>query len=112
MNNSYFPDDTNMSNIFLNNFFSDASIVQFLHRNMAYLIFVYTVSITFNVFINKKKYLYNLNYFLLLVVFFQIILGVMTLISGLNIFYASMHQISTLLLLLCAITFCYKVKNT
>ncbi len=112
MNNSYFPDDTNMSNIFLNNFFSDASIVQFLHRNMAYLIFVYTVSITFYVFINKKKYLYNLTYFLLLVVFFQIILGVMTLISGLNIFYASMHQISTLLLLLCAITFCYKVKNT
>jgi cytochrome c oxidase assembly protein subunit 15 len=41
-------------------------------------------------------------------IFVQIGLGIMTLISGLNIMYASMHQISTIFLLVSSINFYHK----
>jgi len=36
MGNSYFPDDNKVSNLFRFEVFSDPSLVQFLHRNLAY----------------------------------------------------------------------------
>ena len=38
MGNSYFPDDNKIINLFKLSAFSDPSLVQYLHRNMAYLI--------------------------------------------------------------------------
>ena len=111
MNESYFPDDTNFKNLTILNTFSDPSLVQFLHRNMAYVIFFYTIFIFYYVFKNNKKYLYSSVYFLLIMVFIQIFLGVFTLLSGLNIVYASLHQISTMLLLISSITLCYNLKK-
>jgi len=111
MNQNYFPDDIDLKNITFANFFSDSSLVQFLHRNMAYIIFFYVISICFYIFRSKKKYLYNSIFFLLIVVFIQISLGIFTLLSGLNIAYASMHQISTILLLISSITLCYNLKK-
>ena len=39
MNYSYFPDDSKIMNLFTINVFNDPSLVQFIHRNLAYLIF-------------------------------------------------------------------------
>jgi len=108
MNNNYLPDDTDFKTITLSNIFYNHSLIQFLHRNMAYIIFVYSVLISINVFYNKKKYLYAPLFFLLFMIFVQISLGIMALISGLNIIYASMHQISTIFLLLSSINFYHK----
>jgi cytochrome c oxidase assembly protein subunit 15 len=108
MNNNYLPDDTDFKTITLLNIFYNHSLIQFLHRNTAYIIFVYSVLILVNVFYDKKKYLYMPLFFLLFMVFVQISLGIMTLISGLNIMYASMHQISTIFLLVSSINFYHK----
>ena len=108
MNNNYLPDDTDFKTITLSNIFYNHSLIQFLHRNTAYIIFVYSALISINVFYNKKKYLYTPLFFLLFMVFVQISLGIMTLISGLNIMYASMHQISTIFLLVSSINFYHK----
>jgi cytochrome c oxidase assembly protein subunit 15 len=108
MNNNYLPDDTDFKTITLLNIFYNHSLIQFLHRNTAYVIFVYSALISINVFYNKKKYLYTPLFFLLFMVFVQISLGIMTLISGLNIMYASMHQISTIFLLVSSINFYHK----
>ena len=44
MGNNYFPDDNDISNLFNINAFNDPSLVQFIHRNLAYLIlFVYLI---------------------------------------------------------------------
>ena len=108
MNNNYLPDDTDFKTITLSNIFYNHSLIQFLHRNTAYIIFIYSTLISINVFYNKKKYLYTPLFFLLFMVFVQISLGIMTLISGLNIMYASMHQISTIFLLVSSINFYHK----
>jgi cytochrome c oxidase assembly protein subunit 15 len=108
MNNNYLPDDTDFKAIRLSNIFYNHSLIQFLHRNTAYIIFVYSALISINVFYNKKKYLYTPLFFLLFMVFMQISLGIMTLISGLNIVHASMHQISTIFLLVSSINFYHK----
>ena len=108
MNNNYLPDDTDFKTITLSNIFYNHSLIQFLHRNTAYIIFVYSVLISINVFYNKKKYLYAPLFFLLFMVFIQISLGIMTLINGPNIMHASMHQISTIFLLVSSINFYHK----
>jgi cytochrome c oxidase assembly protein subunit 15 len=108
MNSNYLPDDTDFKTITLSNMFYNHSLIQFLHRNTAYIIFVYSALISINVFYNKKKYLYTSLFPLLFMVFVQIGLGIMTLISGANIMYASMHQISTIFLLFSSINFYHK----
>ena len=40
MGNNYFPNDNVVSNLFKLNAFNDPSLVQFIHRNLAYLIFI------------------------------------------------------------------------
>jgi len=108
MNNNYLPDDTDFKTITLSNIFYNHSLIQFLHRNTAYIIFVYSMLISINVFYKKKKHLHTPLLFLLFMLFVQIGLGIMTLISGLNIMYASMHQISVIFLLISSINFYHK----
>jgi cytochrome c oxidase assembly protein subunit 15 len=98
MGNSYFPDDNEVRNLFNINAFNDPSLVQFVHRNLAYLIlFVYLI-ILFKVYYNKlnnSKASINVIGFLLIL---QIILGVLTILNGAQIYIASMHQISSIFL--------------
>ena len=100
MGNTYFPDDfivTQYSDL-LN--FENHSLVQFFHRNLAYLIFVIIIYIGYSILKNKKKYLYNHYLFVFFVIFLQIFLGIITLISNLNILIASMHQLSSVILVI------------
>ena len=57
MNNNFFPDDIILSNLLNSDFFSEPSIVQFLHRNMAYIIFIYILGLTFYIFSKKNEIL-------------------------------------------------------
>ena len=59
MGNSYFPDDNKIINLFKLSAFSDPSLVQYLHRNMAYLILTLYIIITFIIY--KKKLFFYLN---------------------------------------------------
>tara|TARA_Y100000590_G_C15439308_1_gene908250 strand:- start:259 stop:867 length:609 start_codon:yes stop_codon:yes gene_type:complete len=98
MGNNYFPDDNEISNLFNIDAFNDPSLVQFIHRNLAYLIlFVYLI-IFFQVYYNKlnnSKASVNVIGFLLIL---QIVLGILTILNGAQIYIASMHQISSIFL--------------
>ena len=99
MGETYFPNDIIIQK-FTNFFdFNNHSLTQFYHRTTAYLLFFYTIFVGYYIFKNKiylMKHFYLVSVFL----FLQIILGVVTLISGLNIYLASGHQIGSLLLIL------------
>lgn len=108
MNYNYFPDDVSINNFkdFFN--FNNHGLVQFYHRNLAYLISIYIVIAGLYIYINDiKKIIKPFNYVILILVF-QIILGITTLTSGLNIYLASTHQICSLLLILSVINLYYE----
>ena len=108
MNYNYFPDDVSINNFkdFFN--FNNHGLVQFYHRNLAYLISIYIVIAGLYIYINDiKKIIKPFNYVILILVF-QIILGITTLTSGLNIYLASTHQIFSLLLILSVINLYYE----
>ncbi len=109
MNNSYFPDDVNLNKDFFS-FFSDHSFVQFLHRNLAYIIFFNVIYIGINIL--KKKNYTNFKSYLILFFFIviQIILGIYVLLSELNIYVASMHQISSIFLILFSLNLYHRVQ--
>ena len=111
MGNSFFPDDNEFKNMFQINAFSDPSLVQFMHRNLAYIISVYYIFIFIKVYKNKIKNLYNVVNILGIILILQIILGVLVLLFGAHIFYASMHQISSIFLVSFSIYFLYKNKK-
>ena len=112
MNNYFFPDDLSLSNIIFPEIFNEPSFVQFVHRKLAYIICIYVLLISFFVFYRKEKYMYNSVYFLLIMIFVQITLGILTLLSGAHILVASLHQISTIFLLISSIYFYYKSLKT
>ena len=111
MNLAYFPDDIvlNKINDLLN--FENHGLIQFYHRNIAYLIIIYMAILGFYIFKNRINHLKKPFYFVSMFLFAQIILGIITLISGLNIYLASSHQIFSLLLTLSVINLYYRYIN-
>ncbi len=107
MGKTYFPNDLNFLNYQNLIEFNNHSLVQFYHRNMAYLIILYILFLS--IFIYKKKILnlYKPLKFLLFFLFLQAILGIFTLLSGLNIYLASAHQITSVFLVLSALNLYY-----
>ena len=107
MGHSLVPNDLIFKNF--NNFFdfNNHSLVQFYHRNLAYFITIYIFILGIYIYKNKIKkiyYSFNLLIFFLII---QVILGVLTLLSGLNIYLASAHQIGSVLLILGSINLYY-----
>ena len=105
MGNTYFPNDNNVENLFKLSAFSDPSLVQFIHRNLAYVIGLFYVMILFKVYKNKLNKLYRsvniLGFFIIL----QIILGIFTIILGAHIYIAAVHQVSSIFLVTSSIYF-------
>ena len=98
MGSNYFPDDNNYLNLFKLSAFSDPSLVQFMHRNLAYLILIFYFIILFKVYKDKLIYLYSATNSVGFILFIQILLGILTLLYGAQIALASMHQISSIFL--------------
>ena len=107
MNNSYYPDDA--TNLTLSEFlsFTHHGLVQFIHRNLGYLIFFYTLFLFILIIKKGNKILFPYISTVFFVLILQILLGVLTLISGLNIVLASLHQIVGLFLFVTAINLNY-----
>ena len=110
MGNSYFPDDNKIINLFKLSAFSDPSLVQYLHRNMAYLILTLYIIITFIIYKKKIVFLFKPIIILGFAIFLQILLGIFTLLSGAGIFISSLHQFSSILLITASLYFLYKNK--
>ena len=108
MGNSYFPDDNSFINLFKFSAFSDPSLVQYMHRNLAYLIFFSYLIICFTTLKKKIILLFKSVITLGVIIFIQIILGILTVLSGASIITASLHQFSSILLVISALFFFYK----
>ncbi len=111
MGNTYFPNDNNFDNLFKLSALSDPSLVQFIHRNLAYLICFFYLLIFYEIYKNKIYSLYRSVNFLGLLIILQVILGILTIIFGAEIYIASMHQISSIFLVSSSIYFFYLNKN-
>ncbi len=111
MGASYFPDDSRFVEFFNISLFDNPSIVQFIHRNLAYLICFIYLYILYEVFKNGNS---RLKFPILIIggtLLFQIFLGILTILSGVKIFYASLHQINSILIIISTLYFLYITKN-
>ncbi len=112
MGSTYFPDDNEFVNIFKLSALSDPALVQFFHRNLAYIIFIYYLILVYKIFKgNFTKYFIPIK-IIGLVLLIQIVLGIFTLLYGAQIFLASMHQISSIFLVSLSVYFLYLNSNT
>ena len=107
MGESYFPNDNTINNLFKLTAFSDPSLVQFIHRNMAYIICFFYIYIAVVVYKNKIVSLYKTTNYLGFLILLQIILGIFTVLYGAQIYIASMHQISSIFLVSSSVYFLY-----
>jgi cytochrome c oxidase assembly protein subunit 15 len=109
MNGSFFPNDVGYKDVINTKLLSNPSIVQFLHRSTAYLLLFFIIILNFIYF--KKKYDFKYVLFFDLAILIQILLGIVTLISGVEIKYASLHQLGSILVLNSYLLILYKNSN-
>jgi len=109
MNGNYFPDDTMLKNLFN---FNLPSVVQFFHRNIAYLIFFLSIYLGFNIVKKKDTKMYVNFVIFFLIILIQIILGISVLITGGSIYLASLHQISSIFLVITTLKLYYSSIRT
>ncbi len=111
MNNTYFPDDLTIISFkdLIN--FNDHGLVQFYHRNIAYIIVFYIFLMGLFIFKTNTLRLFKPYLILCFFLLIQIFLGIITLLSDLNIILASSHQICSLLLVLSLLNVYYKYIN-
>ena len=112
MGNNYFPNDNIFLNLFNIKVFSDPSLVQFIHRNLAYLILIIFLLILYFVIKDKLFKFYKIMKSLGVILFIQIFLGIITILSGAQMILASMHQISSIILISFSIYLLFLNKKT
>ena len=109
MDQSYFPNDSNVKDLFSINVFETPSIVQFIHRNVAYFI-IFLFSFIATIIYRNEEYIYLRRTALLIFIFLflQTFLGILTVLSGAQIILASMHQIGSILLITTSLILVFK----
>jgi heme a synthase len=110
MGSSYFPDDSKFIEFLDIAFFDNPSIVQFIHRNLAYLIVIVYAYLLILVFMGSNKMFRKPILIIGVSLFLQVTLGVLTLLSGVKIIYASLHQINSILIIFSTLYFLYISK--
>jgi cytochrome c oxidase assembly protein subunit 15 len=109
MNHGYFPDDSSPKDLFSMKAFDTPSIVQFVHRNVAYFIILLFSFIVIIIFRNKDFiYLRSAVLLVFIFLFLQTLLGILTVLSGAQIILASMHQIGSILLITTSLILVFK----
>ena len=109
MNGSFFPNDVGYGDLINTQLFNNPSIVQFLHRSTAYLLLFFIIILNF-IYL-KKKYDFKYMLFFDVAILIQVFLGIITLISGVEIRYASLHQLGSILVLSSYFLILYKNSN-
>ena len=106
MNGGVLPNDIITRDLFLFESTNNPSVIQFYHRIIAYLIIFYLIILNYLSYKNN----YNYRYLMILnfAVFLQILIGIITLITGVKIFYASLHQLGSILVLTSFLFIVYK----
>ena len=109
MNLNFLPDEVTLKSFFSKEIFTDRAHVQLLHRLNAYLIFI--VFVIFYAYKLKTKEIHLTSFtWILFFLIIQIFLGITTLISGLNIYLAALHQLTSIFLVMSIVSSIYKLK--
>jgi heme a synthase len=109
MNGSFFPNDVKFNDLINSQLFNNPSIVQFLHRSTAYFLLIFIIILNY-LYIKNKLDIKNIIFFDVAIIL-QIFLGIITLISGVEIKYASLHQLGSILVLSSYFLILYKNSN-
>ena len=109
MNLNFLPDEVTLKSFFSKEIFTDRAHVQLLHRLNAYLIFVVFVIFYAYKLKTKEIHLTSLTWILFFLII-QIFLGITTLISGLNIYLAALHQLTSIFLVMSIVSTIYRLK--
>jgi len=109
MNGSFFPNDVSYLDLLNTQLFNNVSIIQFLHRFTAYLLLFFILILNY-FFIKNKIDIKNVLFFDVAILL-QVFLGIVTLISGAEIKYASLHQLGSIFVLTTYLMILYKNSN-
>jgi cytochrome c oxidase assembly protein subunit 15 len=109
MNGTFFPNDVDFKDLVNIQLFNNASIVQFLHRFTAYLLLFFILILNY-FFIKNKINIKNIIFFDVAILI-QIFLGIITLLSGVEIKYASLHQLGSIFVLTTYLVILFKNSN-
>ena len=109
MNGSFFPSDVGYLDLLSTQLFYNVSIIQFLHRFTAYLLLFFILILNY-FFIKNKSNIKNVILFDVAILL-QVFLGIVTLISGVEIKYASLHQLGSIFVLTTYLIILYKNSN-
>ena len=109
MNGSFLPNDVGYNDVINTQLFNNPSIVQFLHRVTAYLLLFFIIILNYlyikNNYGTKNIILFDI------AILVQIFLGIITLLSGVEIKYASLHQLGSIFVLTTYLAIIYKNSN-
>jgi len=109
MNGNFLPNDVEFKDVINTQLFNNPSIVQFLHRFTAYVLLLFIVILNYT-FIKNKYAIKNIIFFDAAILI-QVFLGIVTLISGVAIKYASLHQLGSIFVLTTYLIILYKNSN-
>ena len=109
MNGTFFPSDVSINDYLNPQLFYNPSIIQLFHRLTAYILLFAIIFLNY-IFIKNKLNFINILFFDFAVVL-QIFLGIITLISGVEIRYASLHQLGSIFVLSSYLLILYKNSN-
>jgi cytochrome c oxidase assembly protein subunit 15 len=109
MNGTFFPNDVDTKDYLSSQIFYNPSIIQLFHRITAYILFFFIVILNYLFF--KKKLSFSNILFFNIAILVQIFLGVVTLLSGVEIKYASLHQLGSIFVLSSFLLILYKNSN-
>ena len=110
MNSTFFPNDVVIKKSLDLINFNDRSYVQFIHRILAYLIVLIYIFLLISIFMNPNKIFRKPIIIIGISLFAQVLLGIITILSGVKIIYASLHQTNSILLILSTLYFLYISK--
>jgi cytochrome c oxidase assembly protein subunit 15 len=109
MNGKFIPTDINKIDLLKISSSSNPTVIQFYHRLVAYLIIFLLIILNY-VYYYKKIPMNNIN-ILNIAIFIQVLLGIITLMTGVEIKYASVHQLGSIFVLLSFLFIYYKNTN-
>ena len=109
MNGVFFPNDVTMNDYLSFQVFYNPTIIQFFHRLTAYILLFFIIFLNY-FFIKKGLDFINILFFDFAILL-QIFLGIITLLTGVDITYASLHQLGSIFVLSTFLLILYKNTN-
>jgi len=109
MNGAFLPTDVIINDYLDFQLFYNSSIIQFFHRITAYALLFFIIILNYTILKNKLGF-YNIIIFDFAILL-QIFLGIITLLSGAEIKYASLHQLGSIFVLSSYLLILYKNFN-